>query len=83
MLPPSQLALLPFAAGLLMEARDSLLLEGPSLLLPLASSSASSLLFFNASNKSTRSLHCNSIARSESCNALSVSLRGWYPEGIL
>jgi hypothetical protein len=39
----------------------------------LLSSAASSLLFFKASSKSTRSLHCNSILRSESCSAFSVS----------
>lgn len=55
-------------------------MEGPvvevSLPAALASSTASSLLFFNACNKSTRSLHCSSMLRSESCKALSVSVRG-------
>lgn len=78
MSPPSQVAPSPFVAGavLLIDAKDSLLRES-SLPVGLADSSASCLLFLNASNKSTRSLHCSSIDRSDSCNAFSVSVLGW------
>ena len=75
--PPSQDLLLDVgvSAGFDFVSRDSLLLEGPSFE-PSASFDASKRLFFNASNRSTRSLHCNSIFRNESCSALSVSVRG-------
>lgn len=38
------------------------------------SSAVSSLLFFKACSKSTRSLHCNSMLLRESCSAFSVSV---------
>ena len=40
---------------------------------PASLSFASFLLFRKASNKSTRSLHCNSMFLKDSCKALSVS----------
>lgn len=42
-----------------------------------------SLLFFNASNKSTLSLHCNSSCRSDSKSAFSVEDVGRYVVGFL
>lgn len=42
----------------------------------------SSLLFFNASSKSTRSLHCSSSCRRDSTKALSVSEDGRYVMGL-
>ena len=50
-------------------------LEGPSVgVAAFVSSAVSSLLFFKASSRSTRSLHCNSMLLRESCSAFSVSV---------
>lgn len=42
----------------------------------------SSLLFFSASSRSTRSLHCSSSCRKDSTSALSVSDAGRYVVGL-
>ena len=85
MSPPNHMFLSPFMGAFGVVAGESLRLNmaGPvaAALLPaaaasLASSAASSLLFFRACSRSTRSLHCNSMLRNESCNALSVSVLG-------
>jgi hypothetical protein len=71
--PPSQVGRSAVGFGVL--AGESLRsLEGPSAAAAFDSSAASSLLFFKVCSKSTRSLHCNSILRRESCNAFSVSV---------
>jgi hypothetical protein len=44
--------------------------------------SASSRLLFSASSRSTRSLHCNSNCRKDSCSARSVSDFGRQFEGM-
>lgn len=76
MSPPSQVG--RSAEGFGVPAGDSFRsLDGPSG--PAAafnSSVTSSLLFFKVCSKSTRSLHCISILRSESCSAFSVSVLG-------
>lgn len=74
MSPPSQVGRSAFGFGVL--AGESLRsLEGPSAAAAaFVSSAASSLLFFKVCSKSTRSLHCSSMLRRESCSAFSVSV---------